>query len=149
MAYTVEEKEKVFNSIISDIENGASLRSVLRKDKMPSSSTFFIWIEEDVNKSKQYVRATELRAENMFEDILSIVDENTNDTITLDDGREIVNNDVIQRARLRMDARKWMLGKMHPKKYGDKLDVTSDGEKIQNAPSAINVRIIENNDDDE
>ena len=149
MAYKVEEKEKVFNSIISDIENGASLRSVLRKDKMPSSSTFFIWIEEDVNKSKQYVRATELRAENMFEDILSIVDENTNDTITLDDGREIVNNDVIQRARLRMDARKWMLGKMHPKKYGDKLDVTSDGEKIQNAPSAINVRIIENNDDDE
>ena len=148
MAYTKEDKETIFQSILSQIEEGASLRSALRKDKMPSSSTFFIWLEEDETKSKQYVRATELRAENMFEDILSIVDENTNDTITLDDGKEIVNNDVIQRARLRMDARKWMLGKMNPKKYGDKLDMTSGGDKLQSAPSAINVRIIENNDEE-
>jgi hypothetical protein len=51
-------KDKVFKSIISYIENGASLRPVLRKDKMPSSQTFFIWLEQDENKSKQYVRAT-------------------------------------------------------------------------------------------
>lgn len=140
MAYSQEDKQEIFNRIISDIENGASLRSVLRKDNMPSSSTFFIWIEEDEFKSKQYTRATEIRAENMFEDILSIVDENTNDTITLEDGREIVNNDVIQRARLRMDARKWMLGKMHPKKYGDKIDMTSGGEKIQS--NDIKIEII-------
>jgi len=148
MAYSEESKNEIFNSIISDIENGASLRSALRKDKMPSSSTFFIWIEEDEVKSKQYTRATELRAENMFEDILSIVDENTNDTITLEDGREIVNNDVIQRARLRMDARKWMLGKMNPKKYGDKIQQEHSGE-IKQTPSSINVRIIENTDDEE
>lgn len=147
MAYLEEDKDQIFKSIISYIENGASLRSVLRKDNMPSSSTFFIWIEEDIEKSKQYVRATEKRAESIFEDILSIVDENTNDVITLEDGREIVNNDVIQRARLRMDARKWMLGKMHPKKYGDKIDVTSDGQKIQSIPSSINIRIIETNDE--
>jgi hypothetical protein len=35
-----------------------------------------------------------------------------------------------QRDRLRVDARKWLLSKMLPKKYGDKLDVTSDGEKM-------------------
>jgi len=145
MAYSQEDKQEIFNRIISDIENGASLRSVLRKDNMPSSSTFFIWIEEDEFKSKQYTRATEIRAENMFEDILSIVDENTNDTITLEDGREIVNNDVIQRARLRMDARKWMLGKMHPKKYGDKIDMTSGGEKIQS--NDIKIEIIKPIDD--
>jgi hypothetical protein len=138
MAYNQEEKESIFKSIISDIENGASLRCCLRKDKMPSSSTFFIWLEEDENKSKQYARATELRAENMFEDILSIVDENTNDTITLEDGKEIVNNDVIQRARLRMDARKWMLAKMNPKKYGDKVQQEHSGEVTQNIISLGN-----------
>jgi len=145
MAY---DKDKIFPLILSEIEEGASLRSILRREDMPNQNTFFEWIDRDEEKAKQYVRATEKRADSIFEDILSIVDENTNDTITLEDGREIVNNDVIQRARLRMDARKWMLGKMHPKKYGDKLDVTSDGEKIQATPSAINVRIIENNDDE-
>jgi hypothetical protein len=64
----------------------------------------------------------------MFEDILSIVDENTADVTILEDGREVVNNDVINRARLRMDARKWMLGKMHPKKYGEKVQQEHSGE---------------------
>ena len=51
--------------------------------------------------------------------------------MTVDEnGNPRINHDVIQRDRLRVDARKWMLGKMQPKKYGDKLDVTSDGEKI-------------------
>ena len=48
--------------------------------------------------------------------------------------------------RLQVDARKWMLGKLNPKKYGEKLDVTSDGEKL-NTPSVVNVKIIEPEDE--
>jgi hypothetical protein len=57
-------------------------------------------------------------------------------------GEEQINHNVIQRNKLQIDARKWMLGKMQPKKYGDKLDVTTDGDKLQNTQSNIIVNIV-------
>lgn len=36
-----------------------------------------------------------------------------------------------QMARVEIDARKWFASKLLPKKYGDKLDMTSGGEKIE------------------
>jgi hypothetical protein len=44
---------------------------------------------------------------------------------------EVVNTEHIQRSRLRVDARKWIASKLKPKKYGDKMDVTSDGKAIK------------------
>ena len=44
-------------------------------------------------------------------------------------------------ARVAIDAYKWSAGKKKPKKYGDKLDLTSDGEAI-NTPTYI-VNVIE------
>jgi hypothetical protein len=44
-----------------------------------------------------------------------------------EDGREVVDHDHIQRAKLRVETRKWMLGKMAPKKYGDKQQIEHSG----------------------
>ena len=41
-------------------------------------------------------------------------------------GREVINRDVIARAQLRIDARKWYAARLAPKKYGDKLPVTHE-----------------------
>jgi len=134
MAYTEEQKTSILNTICENIESGLSLRKALLLDNMPDATTFYAWIDEDEEKSKQYARATQLRAELIFEDILYIADDTSRDTKTVDlDGVKIeqVNHEVINRSRLRVDARKWMLSKMMPKKYGDKLDVTSKGDKIQ------------------
>ena len=53
MAYSEREREQLFESIFELIENGKSLRKALATVKL-SSSTFFIWIDENENKSKQY-----------------------------------------------------------------------------------------------
>lgn len=129
MAYSQEEKENIFNDIFQSIENGNSLRKSLIAAGI-SSSTFFIWIEEDETKSKQYARATELRAEALLDEMFDIVDDSANDVIEMDLGDGIVNtrtnNEVIQRSRLRYDARKWLIGKLNPKKYGDKQILSND-----------------------
>jgi hypothetical protein len=139
MAYSTEDKERIFKSIISEIENGASLRSVLRKDNMPSSSTFFIWVDENAEKSKQYERSIELRSEFLFDEMFEIADKQGED-VTLDkDGNKVLNHNIVQRNRLQIDVRKWALSKMMPKKFGDKLDMTTGGEKIN---SSIQVEII-------
>ena len=39
----------------------------------------------------------------------------------------------VQRNKLRVDARKWVLSKLAPKKYGDKLELSGD----KNAPLAL------------
>lgn len=151
MAYSVEEKENILNDIFQSIENGNSLRKSLVAVGI-SSSTFFIWIENDEVKSKQYARATELRAEALLDEMMDIVDDTSSDYVGMDIGEgeasEIVldkkpNYELIQRSRLRYDARKWLVSKLNPKKYGDssKVDVTSGGEKIQ-PPSALRVEIV-------
>ena len=148
MAYSQEDKETIFKSIISAIENGASLRSCLRKDNMPDSTTFYKWIDEDSAKSVQYERSVELRSEFLFDEIIEIADKQGEDVTEDKDGNRVINHNIVQRNRLQIDARKWALSKMIPKKYGDKLDMTSGGDKLQSAPSAINVRIIETNDEE-
>ena len=145
MAYSEKEREKLFETIFELIENGKSLRKALATVKL-SSSTFFIWIDENENKSKQYARACEERAEALLDEMIDIVDDTRNDIIETDLGDGIIvekpNNEVIQRSRLRYDARKWLISKLNPKKYGEKMDVTSGGDKIQSAPTSINIGIV-------
>lgn len=126
MAYSVEEKEAILNTIFDIIENGKSLRFALLQTKL-SSKTFYEWIDNDEEKVKQYARATEFRAEALLDEIFDIVDETSHDTITTDKG-DIPNGEWMQRSRLRYDARKWLIGKLNPKKYGDKIQQEITGE---------------------
>ena len=134
MAYSPEEIKKCFDTICERIGKGEALRNILQESDMPVSQTFYKWLDSDKNKSTQYARATELRSENIFEDIIDIADDNRKDLLTDKDGNERTNNDVIQRSRLMVDARKWYLSKLNPKKYGDKIETTLEGgeKPIQN-----------------
>ena len=124
MTYSKEEKKKIIDFVCAEISNGKSLRSVLaNNDGMPARNTFLEWMDKDPEYANQYARAMEQRQEVIFEDILSISDDQEGDVIENEDGFEVVNHNVIQRARLRVDSRKWMLGKMNPKKYGEKVEL--------------------------
>lgn len=129
MAYTEKQKTDIINEVCSLLENGQSVRQALKNEGMPQSSTFFEWLKSSSNFSEQYARACEMRSEAIFEEILTIADNQEADVLMVD-GKEVTNHNVINRSRLRVDARKWMLGKMQPKKYGDKLDLTTDGESM-------------------
>ena len=149
MAYSDEEIEKVFEEILEYIEDGKSLRSILKASDMPSSRTFFKWIDDDKEKVKRYARAMEIRAESIFEDILEIADDGTNDFMTITKGDveyNVEDREVTNRSRLRVDARKFFLSKVLPKKYGDKLDLTSDGDALQ-APKKIIIKVNRRTDD--
>lgn len=78
----------------------------------------------------QYARALEDRADKVVEDILAIADTPKLGVTTKinDDGKtETTEGDMIQHRRLQVDARKWLAGKMAPKKYGDKIEQTVQG----------------------
>ena len=62
--------------------------------------------------AERYARARTTQMEAMAEEILAISD---------DDEAEK------QRSKLRVDTRKWLMSKLAPKKYGDKLDLNHSG----------------------
>lgn len=133
--YSEEEKIEILNKIFLQIKlKGYSVRKIFKEDNKDrpeiSRNTFHEWLSNNKEMVDQYARACEERADGIFEEILDIVDCEDNDLIEDEDGFTRVNHDVIQRDRLRVDARKWILSKMNPTKYGDKIDHTSNGETI-------------------
>ena len=124
------------------IADGRSLRSVCGDTDMPAWSTVGTHLKSDGEFSAQYARAREHRADAMFDEILDIADDNREDTRTLNDGTFIVNRDNIQRARLRVDARKWVLAKMQPKKYGDRVSVDANATMADLSPEEQRDRLL-------
>jgi hypothetical protein len=84
------------------------------------------WLNEHEAFREQYARATEQRADLMAEEILEIADDGRNDYATTENG-ETFNSEHVQRSRLRVDARKWLLAKMQPKKYGERVQTEVTG----------------------
>jgi hypothetical protein len=117
--YSVEKA----TTICDRLALGESLRKICEDDAMPDKSTVLRWIAAHDEFRDQYARAREAQADFWAEQIIDISDDGQNDTYTDDDGNERTNQDVIARSRLRVDTRKWLMARMAPKKYGDKLDI--------------------------
>lgn len=129
----VKNYDQDFEYICIEVENGNPLRRSCLA--FMSTKKFYELLDESEEKRKRYARACEERAEKMFDDILEIADESNAD-LAVCDGKLIVDGEAIQRSKLKIEARKWMLAKMQPKKYGDKIDIdhTSKGESIAPTP---------------
>jgi hypothetical protein len=123
--------------------NGDSLVSIIEKNpQIPRIRTVFNWLNSENNSFdpeflRNYARAQEIRAEREFEEIKAIADNQEKDVYYDKDGNECVDHNVINRSRLMVDARKWRIAKMQPKKYGDKLDITSGEKPINDKPSFV------------
>lgn len=135
MTWTEENKPKAIELILDCIADGQSLKSIIdgrSREEVPAYSTFMVWLSEDKELAEKYTRACEERADLIFEDIIQIADDSGTDLSVSEQGFLQVNGEAINRSRLRIDARKWALSKMNPKKYGDKVDVTTKGETLNN-----------------
>lgn len=127
--------DELAEQICERIANGMSMREITRADDMPGMSTVFRWLADNLNFREQYARAKEAQAEYLAEELLEISDDGSNDWMERKNAEgELVgwnvNGEAIQRSKLRVDARKWLMSKMLPKKYGDKIDINHSGAMI-------------------
>jgi hypothetical protein len=113
---------EVADEVCERIAHGESLRQICRSPHMPDESSIRLWAEKDIaGFAPQYARARERGYERWAEEILQIADAD----YTGPDGT--TDNALVQQARLRVDSRKWLLSKMLPKQYGDKVGIESSG----------------------
>src|SRR5437660_6771635 len=74
----------------------------------------------------KYAVARRLGYEKRADKLLEIADDSSADWIDTDDGHRVLNGAHVNRARLMIDTRKWLLSKMLPKVYGDHLTIAGD-----------------------
>ena len=123
MTKLTPKQQKVADFVCEEIADGKSLRSIARDNKDVNERSVFTWLAKSIDFQQQYARAREDQADAIFDEILDIADDARNDWMESNEGGASLNSEHIQRSKLRIDARKWMAGKLRPKKYGDKLDI--------------------------
>ena len=139
--------QETVDAICERIAGGESLRSICKDDAMPSMATVCKWLNLHKEFAEQYARAREVQADTLFDEIQDIADDATNDYMERMEGDEKAaswqfNGEHVQRSKLRVEARKWMAGKLRPKKYGDKLELEhSGGVTLASAIKAARERV--------
>jgi hypothetical protein len=132
----------VASAICEALADGMSLRKLCAQPAMPSMTTVMRWLADEAKQEFRlhYAHAREAQADLLASEILEIADDSSGDIITDKDGNTRVDREFVARARLRVDARKWLAGKLAPKKYGDRIEHTgTDGGAIQHT---VSVRFV-------
>lgn len=104
---------EIANAICEALIEGKSLRAICKADGMPSASTVCRWLGQNAEFREQYAHARDAQADTIADETLAIADDEELDP---------------QDKRVRIDTRKWLAGKLKPKRYGDKLQVGGDEE---------------------
>ena len=114
---------EIADAICGRLAGGETLRGICSDDEMPARSTVFRWLRLHPGFARQYAEAREAQADLWADELLEIADDSGRDWIARrgkDGTRQVVADaEHIQRCRLRFDARRWLMGKAAPKKYGE------------------------------
>lgn len=126
---------EVADDICALLASGESLVKVCKRPGMPDKSTVFRWMAAHEDFRDKYAKATEARADSIFEEIFDIADTVAEEAAA------------VGKARLRIDTRKWALARMNPKKYGDKgsqeIDHKSSDGSMTPQPTIIQLVPVE------
>lgn len=131
--------QTIADDICERLANGESLRAICAGEAYPKQATVFRWLAANDEFREQYARAREAQADTLADEIIDIADETAFDTKVNEAGNEVPNSEWISRSKLRVDARKWVAAKLKPKVYGDKLDLTSAGDKLAGPTSEVDL----------
>lgn len=121
---------------------GKSLRQICMADDMPSMTTVFSWLSRHESFAENYTRARANMLQTWAETIVDLAD-NAEDT-----------SEGVNKARLQIDTRKWIMSKLLPRTYGEKpttltinnnsdnrrVDVTLEALKLASPEVLANVK---------
>lgn len=151
--------ERKFDQILGDIVAGEPAYKAAQARGV-TMGTFWRELSKTPKRVEKYTRAKTMGLERLAEEILEISDESRigEKTKTIEvtgsdaEGEpvklpavEVTTGDMIERAKLQVDSRKWLLAKMMPHKYGDRtaIDHTFNGDAMADALRRARERSIQ------
>ena len=128
-----------FETILDKISRGINLKEILRDDQRDFDYTQLLrWIHKDPMRKSRYYEAQEIGSEMIAAEILEIAD-GVNDSGVPED---------VQRSKLRIDSRQFLIKTWNRKRYGDvkTLEVNQNisiTAALEQANNRLTGRIIE------
>ena len=119
-------RQDIADKVCAALTDGQSLRKACASEGMPDPSTVLRWVEQYPEFSQQYTQARARSYQLLADEIIDISDDSSADLVETDNGSRF-DAERVARSKLRVDSRKWMLSKMLPKVYGEKVDVNHGG----------------------
>lgn len=143
--------DEIAESICVLIAEGHTLRQACREMGL-HQTTVHRWLAMYKNFGELYVRASQIKLLSMADDILEIADDSRNDWIERESKSgqvyEVPDHEVVNRSKLRVDTRKWLLTKLMPKTFGDKVTVDVN-DKHASALQAARLRLAQRKQQEE
>lgn len=121
--------------ICAEVAAGESVKEVCRQAWAPNEKTHYRWMAAYPEYRDAITAARATGIERHADEIIAIADgaasalvDDTGKPI-LHDGQPVLmpSNEATNHARLKIDARKWIMAKLLPKKYGDKVEHEHSG----------------------
>lgn len=119
----------IVDEIIDWIEDGQTLRDYCRIPGKPSWKTVYRWMEKDEEFLTRFMRARDAGEDAIAQDTLKLIDQ-TPDRIVSESGVSKIDPGWVQYQRNRVDQRMKLLAVWNPRKYGAKVDMTSEGKAV-------------------
>lgn len=129
------DRRKIADMVLAGMRSGMSAFKACQVAGV-NQSTFNLWLNQDAELAAEYARAREDLIELLANETMAIADqafEEIEEQAVGKDGKPVVLKKKVpvdvQRAKLQVDTRKWLLSKLAPKKFGDKLELTGDPDR--------------------
>jgi len=104
--------DKIADEICERIAQGESLVNICKDSHLPYRQTVHDWLNQKPDFYDKYMRAREEQADYYADEMVQIAD----------------STEEPAKARVQIDTRKWIASKLKPKKYGDKIDHSHEGD---------------------
>ena len=115
-----DDRAQISAMVLKEMRNGLSAFKACKRAGV-NQSTFNDWLNDDAKLAADYARAREDLLEMMASELLDSADRPVGST---DSGA--TDSGAVADKKVQIDTRKWLLSKLAPKKYGEKLEVSGD-----------------------
>lgn len=105
--YTPEIGAKICHAVIS----GQTLNAFCKLPENPPAGTVYQWLTVHAAFAEMYAQARQRLVDHWADEIIEIADSPVSDMAS------------VTHAKLRVDTRKWLMTKIDPRKWGDKLEL--------------------------
>lgn len=124
-------RDLVFKIIQDMVDNGIGAERSIKNHKF-STRTFYEILAQYEDLQKAYARAREAFCDKIASEILEISDMDVPIT-----PKGMTDHGAVAKQKLQIDTRRWLLSKLAPKQYGDRIAVAGDNE----SPLKVNMDV--------
>ena len=123
--------EEVGKEVCLRMALGETVVDIQKDECMPSQADIYRWRQIHPDFNAAYARAREDQMHTWADEIIALADDGTKDVLRDEDGKPVLKADGnpkmyrehIDRARLMIDTRKWLMAKVLPAVFGDRLQM--------------------------